>query len=241
MLILEKDAAQLRRTMSEDSSIWELAETFLASGHDFVVAGGAVRNALLGLAAADFDVSTDAPPAAVRALAASWADRVWEADNEVHTVSCSKAGTSADITRYRDLPAERGLSGLLGDLTYRDFRVNAIAVVLPSFELYDPFDGAADLAARVLRTPLPPRETFMDRPLRMLRAARFTASLGCTPATELVEAMSELAPTIDQARPAWLDYEIRKLRSVPNRDRALELLASTGVTAALRAMGRRLD
>lgn len=241
MLTLGTDVTRLRRTMSEDRSIWELAETFLASGHDFVVAGGAVRDALLGLPAVDFDVSTDAAPDTIRDLAGSWADRVWEAGNEVHTVCCEKAGTTADITTYRALPAELGLSGLLGDLTYRDFSINAVAVVLPSFELYDPFDGAADLAARVLRTPRPARETFTDRPLRMLRAARFIARLECTPAVELVEAMSELAPTINRARPAWLDHEIRKLRSVPHRDRALELLASTGVTAALHAMGKRLD
>jgi len=55
--------------------------------------------------------------------------------------------------------------------------------------LVDPFDGVADLAAHVLRTPLSPEESFSDDPLRMLRAARFIAGYGLVPDDDLVEAV----------------------------------------------------
>ena len=56
-----------------------------------------------------------------------------------------------------------------------------MALALPEPRLVDPFGGAADLAARRLRTPLAPEVSFADDPLRMLRAARFVAAFGLEP------------------------------------------------------------
>jgi poly(A) polymerase len=72
---------------------------------------------------------------------------------------------------------------LLTDLARRDFTINAMAVSLnqPSFsELIDPFDGVSDLRSGVIRTPLPPAQTFYDDPLRIMRAVRFACQLGFT-------------------------------------------------------------
>ena len=69
-------------------------------------------------------------------------------------------------------------SSLEGDLTRRDFTVNAMALRLPSLEFVDLHGGLDDLAARVLRTPVEPEVSFGDDPLRMMRAARFVAQLG---------------------------------------------------------------
>jgi len=67
------------------------------------------------------------------------------------------------------------------DLLRRDFTVNALAVSLfgkqPFGELLDPMGGLKDLDAGKLRTPRPPRETFADDPLRMIRGARFATEL----------------------------------------------------------------
>src|SRR5699024_5782249 len=79
------------------------------------------------------------------------------------------------------------------DLSRRDFTVNAMALRVPDPELIDPFDGAADLAAGRLRTPLSPAESFGDDPLRMLRAARFMAGYGLEPDPDLVVAVRDNA------------------------------------------------
>ena len=78
------------------------------------------------------------------------------------------------------------------DLSRRDFTVNAMALRLPEPELVDPYGGVADLAARRLRTPLEPEVSFLDDPLRMLRAARFIAGLELVPEPEVVRAVEEL-------------------------------------------------
>ncbi len=67
------------------------------------------------------------------------------------------------------------------DLARRDFTINAMAVALnpENFgQLIDPFDGRADLAAGIIRTPLDPQKTFFDDPLRIMRAVRFASQLG---------------------------------------------------------------
>ena len=68
---------------------------------------------------------------------------------------------------------------LVDDLRRRDFTMNAMALSVTGDGVFsDPFGGLADLARGVLRTPGTPEESFADDPLRMLRAARFAATLG---------------------------------------------------------------
>lgn len=61
------------------------------------------------------------------------------------------------------------------DLARRDFTVNAIARSIDG-EIYDPFNGIADIEARILRTPIDGELTFDDDPLRLLRAIRFAVT-----------------------------------------------------------------
>src|SRR5207237_7627461 len=78
------------------------------------------------------------------------------------------------------------------DLSRRDFTINAMALALDEPELVDPMGGLADLAAKRLRTPLSPEVSFGDDPLRMLRAARFVATLGFEPVPERVTAGAQM-------------------------------------------------
>lgn len=65
---------------------------------------------------------------------------------------------------------------LYDDLSRRDFTVNALAKDPDTGEIIDYFDGLQDLTDRILRTPLDPRETFDDDPLRILRGIRFAVT-----------------------------------------------------------------
>jgi poly(A) polymerase len=102
-------------------------------------------------------------------------------------------------------------------------------VALPEKEFVDPHGGLEDLAARVLRTPGTPEESFSDDPLRMMRAARFAAQLGFEVAPEVVTAMTEMAGRIEIVSAERVRDELNKLILSPQPRTGLTLLVETGL------------
>jgi poly(A) polymerase len=231
-------AALLRKTAAPAA---ELGRIFARHGHVLALVGGPVRDVFLNRAHSDLDLATDARPQEVLEIARGWADRVWETGIEFGTVGLRKGSTVLEITTYRSetyvpgsrKPADvRYGTSLEADLRRRDFTVNAMAARLPSLELVDPFGGLQDLRDKILRTPGRPEESFTDDPLRMMRAARFTAQLGFTVAPEVAAAMRELAPRLGVVSAERIRDELRKLMLAPGpRDpgRGVQLLVETGV------------
>lgn len=85
-------------------------------------------------------------------------------------------------------PSETKYTSLEQDALRRDFCCNALYLDLETDEILDPTGhGISDLKAGILRTPLSAKETFIDDPLRMLRAFRFSARLGFTILPEVLE------------------------------------------------------
>ncbi len=222
--------------------VTELGELFVTAGHELALVGGPVRDAFLGRASTDFDLTTDAPPARILDLVMDWADQYWTVGIQFGTVGLRKGGAHFEITTYRSDSYDRlsrkpvvsyGRS-LTDDLSRRDFTVNAMAARLPGYQLVDPFGGLVDLRELLLRTPGSPQDSFSDDPLRILRAARFTAQLGFTVVPEVGAAMSGLAgllapPRISAER---MEGELTKLLCSPlagGPAAGIALLVDTGV------------
>ena len=234
-----KAAAALLRKTGEPAA--ELGRIFARDGHDLALVGGPVRDVFLGRAHSDLDLATDATPPQVLAIARDWADKVWETGIDFGTVGLRKGDTVLEITTYRSetyVPDSRKPAGirygtsLEADLRRRDFTVNAMAARLPSLELVDPFGGLRDLRGKVLRTPGNPEESFTDDPLRMMRAARFTAQFGFTVAPEVAAAMRELAPRLAVVSAERVRDELQKLLLAPRPHdpvRGIELMVDTGL------------
>ncbi|WP_055480351.1 CCA tRNA nucleotidyltransferase [Sphaerimonospora mesophila] len=217
----------------------ELGELFAARGHELALVGGSVRDVFLGRIGNDLDLTTDARPEQVLEIVKDWADAVWTIGIDFGTVGVRKGGWLLEITTYRTEsydPASRKPDveygdTLDGDLARRDFAVNAMAVRLPSHEFVDPYGGLPDLAAKVLRTPARPEQSFDDDPLRMLRAARFAAQLGFGVDAAVVEAMTAMAGRIEIVSAERIRDELDKLL-LGSRPRAgLALLVETGLAA----------
>ena len=118
---------------------------------------------------------------------------------------------------------------LEGDLTRRDFTVNAMALRLPDLELVDPCGGRADLEAGVLRTPVTAVQSFDDDPLRIMRAARFAAQLGFDVEMDVLEAMSEMAGRLEIVSAERVRAELERLLTSLWPRRGLELMVHSGV------------
>jgi tRNA nucleotidyltransferase/poly(A) polymerase len=118
------------------------------------------------------------------------------------------------------------------DLLRRDFTVNAMAASLNDGTfglLLDPLDGRRDLERKILRTPLDPRRTFEDDPLRIMRACRFAAQLGFhldPVALEAIRAMKERLLIVSQER---ITEEFLKILNAAKPSVGLKLMGETGV------------
>jgi poly(A) polymerase len=220
--------------------VQELAATFAAAGHELAIVGGPVRDALLGRlgrAGMDWDLTTSASPDETEQLVDGWADAVWTVGKEFGTIGLRKGDLHLEVTTYRaDAygPASRKPAvvfgdDLEGDLSRRDFTVNAMAVDVVGRRLVDPFGGRADLAAGLLRTPGTPERSFGDDPLRMMRAARFAAQLGLTASEPIVAAMRDMGERIAIVSAERVRDELVKLVCAPDPRAGLTLLVRTGL------------
>ncbi len=231
-------AARLAR---EQEVLRPLGERFATAGHEVAIVGGWVRDALLGrtTGAADLDLATSARPEEVLALLSGWAEALWDVGVRFGTVGARVAGQRVEITTYRTEtydPSNRHPdvvygTDLVGDLSRRDFTVNAMAIRLPSLEFVDPFGGLVDLERAVLRTPGSPESSFDDDPLRMMRAARFAAQLRFAVDPEALAAMSAMAERLQIVSAERVQDELTKLLLADDPRTGLTILVDTGLAA----------
>ncbi|MFG2284719.1 CCA tRNA nucleotidyltransferase [Streptomyces sp. NPDC048595] len=215
----------------------DLARRFQEAGFTLALVGGSVRDALLGRLGNDLDFTTDARPEDVLKIVRPWADAVWEVGIAFGTVGCKKDSFDIEVTTYRSEAYDRTSrkpevsygDSIEDDLVRRDFTVNAMAVLLPQKEFVDPHDGLEDLAARVLRTPGTPEESFSDDPLRMMRAARFAAQLDFEVAPEVVAAMKAMAERIEIVSAERVRDELNKLLLARHPRKGLRLFVDSGL------------
>ncbi|MCW2834136.1 MAG: hypothetical protein JWN68_2089 [Nocardioides sp.] len=232
-----------RRVASELTRIGpvidELGARFAAAGEELALVGGPVRDAMLGRLQNDLDFATSARPEKTEKLLAGWVDAIWDMGRSFGTIGARIGEWQVEITTYRAEtydPSSRKPDvsygdNLVGDLGRRDFSVNAMAVRVPGREFEDPYGGLVDLANQTLRTPGTPEDSFSDDPLRMMRAARFAAQLGFTPAPEVVAAMTAMAGRIEIISAERVRDELVKLVCAPYPRLGLRLLVETGLAA----------
>jgi tRNA nucleotidyltransferase (CCA-adding enzyme) len=200
------------------------------------IVGGCVRNSLIGLPVADWDVATDAPPGELMKLF----PRAIPTGLQHGTVTLVVKGRHYEITTLRGETtysdgrrpdAVHFVDDITRDLARRDFTINAIAVDPKTGEIVDPFEGQKDLAARLVRAVGDPKERFSEDGLRVLRAARFSATLEfeLDPAT-----FAAIEPTLDtykkvsaeRVRDEWV-----KTMKARTPSRAFEVMRASGILA----------
>jgi poly(A) polymerase len=230
-------AARLRDLLHVPEAVLDLARRFTDAGHELYVVGGYVRDALLQRTKDEIDFATDATPDVVRSLVSGWHEGTWLQGIEYGTVGVKKGPWRLEITTYRAEtyasdsrnPKVQSVKTIEADLGRRDFTINAIAARVPDIVFLDPFGGVGDLAAKRLRTPGTPEESFGDDPLRMLRAARFVAQLDLTPDPELEEAMRAMSGRLRIISAERVRDELTKILESERPSRGLDLATRTGL------------
>jgi poly(A) polymerase len=225
--------------LAEAEPVARLGRAFADAGHELAIVGGPVRDALLGRATHDLDFTTDARPDAILRIVTPISTAQWDIGRDFGTIGARVSGEQVEITTYRAdsydgttrKPSVAFGDTLEGDLVRRDFTVNAMALRIPGRTLVDPTGGVEDLVAGVLRTPVDPRISFGDDPLRMLRAARFSAQLGFDVDPDTVGAMEELRGTLEIVSAERIQSELVRLLGSDDPVRGIRLLVDTGLMA----------
>ena len=233
------EASEILRNSHVPDAILEVARRLQDAGQAAVLVGGAVRDALLGLPADDWDLATSATPEQVQGLFRKTIPTGVE--HGTVTVMVRAPGqrgprTPVEVTTFRgegDYVDGRRPSSvtfhrdLREDLARRDFTVNAFAWD-PIRELFtDPFDGLGDLAKRRIRAVGDPAERFAEDGLRTMRAVRLCATRIFTldPATRA--AIEPALPVLDKVSRERVRVELFKLLGAPQPSRGLQPMVET--------------
>lgn len=223
----------------DDPVLLRIAALAEEQGVDAYVVGGYVRDALMGRARTDIDVTIvgDAQRfangvARVFNSKAVHYERFRTSMVPIGEHKLEFVGTRAEAYApdSRDPIVTEGT--LDDDLRRRDFTVNAMAASLRASslgEVVDLFDGVADLDRKVLRTPLDPVVTMSDDPLRMMRAARFAAQLQFAIAPDVLDAMHGMADRIKIISQERITDEFLKILAAPRPSIGLAVLFETGL------------
>lgn len=199
-----------------------IIETLQNAGFEAYAVGGCVRDSVLGREPQDWDITTSARPMQVKSLFSHTVDTGLQHG----TVTVLRGKTGYEVTTYRiDGVYEDGrhpkevtfTPSLREDLKRRDFTVNAMAYN-DEAGLIDIFGGMEDIRKGLIRCVGSAGERFGEDALRMLRAVRFSAQLGCEIDGEAREEIRRLAPTLRRISGERIQAELVKILVSPRPD-----------------------
>jgi poly(A) polymerase len=215
-------------------------------GFQSYLAGGCVRDMLLGSEPTDYDVTTDATPNEVMrifpetyAVGAQFGvvlvpvpkeGREVEPAAPPHPIEVAtfrsdgiySDGRHPDQVQYSKSPEE--------DVQRRDFTINGLLMdPLDNDRVLDFVGGRADLSAGIIRAIGDPERRFQEDKLRMLRAVRFATRFGYTIDPPTFAAIQKLAPMIHQVSRERVRDELTKMLTEGHARQAFELLDQSGL------------
>ena len=236
-----KAAAELAITTltKQAPAATSLATAFKAAGFKLALVGGPVRDAILGRLGNDLDFTTNARPKESEKILKKWADSVWDIGAAFGTVAGKKGEITVEITTYRSenyekdsrKPAVEFGENIEGDLSRRDFTINAMALELTTDEptFIDLFNSVDDLENKIIKTPGKPSDSFTDDPLRMMRAARFMSQLNFTIDESVLVAIKEMAHRLSIISSERVRDEFIKIIMSDNPRLGISLLVECGL------------
>ncbi len=215
----------------------EIVKRLRGAGFETYLAGGCVRDRLLGREPADYDIATAAAPGEVQALfprtvevgAAFGVIRVLAADGEYEVATFRTEGPYVDGRH----PASVRFATAREDVARRDFTINGLLYDPETGQIIDDVGGRDDLAARRIRTIGDPETRFAEDRLRMLRAVRLAAELGFDIDPDAVAAARRLARRLVEVSPERIRDEIVRMVTGPDPGRAVGLLQTAALLDAV--------
>jgi poly(A) polymerase len=218
----------------------EIVRTLRGRGYHAYLAGGCVRDLLLGREPADYDVATDATPQQVMrmfpqtfAVGAQFGVVLVPGYGNGETGAPARQGNVIEVATFRsDIGYSDGRHPdqvrfsrePREDVQRRDFTINGMLLDPLTDEVLDFVGGRADLKAGIVRAIGDPERRFAEDKLRMLRAVRFAARFEYTIDAATFAAIQKLSPQIHQVSRERVREELTKMLTEGCARRAFQLL-----------------
>jgi tRNA nucleotidyltransferase/poly(A) polymerase len=228
------------KKLEMDWSQWDgplqVVRRLRSKGHEAWLAGGCVRDLLLGTKPKDYDVATSAEPAQVLEIFPS----AVPLKIELGVVLVPK-GQPIEVTSFRSegpyldgrRPAWVERTTSEGDVLRRDFTINGLLLDPETGEVVDHVNGVEDLSKGILRCIRDPHERFTEDHLRLLRAVRFSVRLGFAIEGATWQALCELADGVATLSAERLHEELGKMAGQGAFRPAWKLLREGGIFEVL--------
>jgi poly(A) polymerase len=219
-------------TEREQSARW-ICSVLHQNGFRALLAGGCVRDLLLGVPPKDYDIATNASVAEIADLFPRTAD----VGAVFGVMLVLMPGGPIEVATFRrDGPYDDGRHPAYvqraderEDALRRDFTINSLFFDPREDKVIDYTGGQEDLRRGVLRAVGDPRLRFSEDHLRLMRAVRFAARLGFDMTPETFSAVREMAALITRTSAERVRDELVKMLSEGGARRALELMDQTGL------------
>jgi poly(A) polymerase len=203
------------------------------NGFHALLAGGCVRDMLLGRRAKDYDVATDARPEDVTNLF----KRTLKVGAQFGVVIVLTEGRQIEVATFRTEtgyadgrhPDTVEFAGAAEDAARRDFTINGMFYDPLTERVIDYVNGQADLKKKIIRTIGNPAERFGEDYLRMLRAIRFSTQLGFAIEPSTWSAICSNADKIRKISGERIAMELEGILVSPNRAAGVSMLNRSGL------------
>lgn len=156
------------------------------NGYESYLVGGCVRDILLGMTPKDFDIVTDAHPRQIKRLFSRCyligkrfrLAHVYISPDRFIEVATFRAAAVPVVSQGKSFQNNNVFGTIEEDVMRRDFTINALYYNSADSSIVDYTGGLADIERKILRSIGDPAERFKEDPVRIIRAARFSARFG---------------------------------------------------------------
>src|SRR5947207_5134292 len=218
--------------MKPDSAI-EIIQELRRRGHEAYLVGGCVRDMVMRMEPADYDIATSARPEQITRIF----PRTESIGAQFGVVLVIHRGHPFEVATFRSDEAYvdgRRPTGVVftdakQDVLRRDFTINGLLFDPLTKELIDYVNGRADIDAKIVRAIGDPRARFEEDKLRVLRAVRFGARLGYTIESATWNAVREMAPKIHQVSKERIREELTRILTEGRAAHGMQMLAESGL------------
>src|SRR5438132_11849729 len=205
--------------------------------HEAYLVGGCVRDMVMGIEPADYDIATSAHPGQIIKIF----PRTESIGAQFGVVLVIYHGNPFEVATFRSDEAYvdgRRPTGVVftdakQDVLRRDFTINGLLYDPISKEVIDYVGGQADIQAKLVRAIGDPHDRFEEDKLRILRAVRFGARLGYQIEPRTWQAVAAMAPSSHQVSSERIREEVRRILTERRAPRGLRLLEVTAYRRTL--------